>query len=261
MERILRVFVLLLALSTLSQCYNDSERLSLASVEFRLTDAPADYEQVNVEILSLLYHTTENGWEEINNFNSGIYNLLDFRNGTDTLLGNAELPPGKLTQLRLILGNQNTLLIDGQIRNLSVPGGQQSGIIIPINIELIQGVSYNILLDFDAARSVKPRPNGYNLVPVIRVIDEEKSGRVQGHILPLEARAVLYVQNPSDTITAFTGDDGFFMVRGVKPGTYQVRVEPQSGYKGVTRKNVLVVSGSVANMGFMVLEEGDEEDE
>ena len=40
--------------------------------------------------------------------NPGIYNLLDFTNGKDTLIADAELSGGSNSQIRLILGDNNS---------------------------------------------------------------------------------------------------------------------------------------------------------
>ena len=78
-----------------------------------LTDAPAAYDAVNIEILGMEIKATtdggENGWQELP-VNAGIYNLLEFTNGMDTLLSTVELPEGRVSQLRLILGSNNSIV-------------------------------------------------------------------------------------------------------------------------------------------------------
>ena len=62
-----------------------------------LTDAPADYDAVLIDIQDVQIHVSDNdaegSWQSLI-VNKGIYNLLDFRNGMDTLLGSIELPAG-----------------------------------------------------------------------------------------------------------------------------------------------------------------------
>ena len=74
---------------------NDDEGTGTSRMEVRLTDAPGDYEKVLIDIRSVEIHTDANagnnssGWQTLTNINPGIYNLLDFANGQDTLLASA----------------------------------------------------------------------------------------------------------------------------------------------------------------------------
>src|SRR6478735_1059200 len=85
-------------------------------LEVRLTDAPGDYEEVNIDIQDVQVNTgsDEGGWKSLE-INKGVYDILKLTNGLDTLLGKIELPVGRVSQIRLILGTNNTLKIDGQI--------------------------------------------------------------------------------------------------------------------------------------------------
>src|SRR5258705_13680735 len=77
-----------------------------------LTDAPALYDAVNIDVASVEIKSTDdqsdNGWQQLTQAKTGVYNLLDFTNGMDALLASVELPAGKISQLRLILGANNT---------------------------------------------------------------------------------------------------------------------------------------------------------
>ncbi|HQI45420.1 MAG TPA: DUF4382 domain-containing protein, partial [Bacteroidales bacterium] len=94
-------------------------------VKVRLTDAPGNFQQVNVEILGVEFKINKD--TEVNlNINQGIYNLLDYTNGLDTLIAYADVPSGKLSQIRLILGTNNTVMVDSVIYPLSTPSAMQS---------------------------------------------------------------------------------------------------------------------------------------
>src|ERR1043165_3389280 len=85
-----------------------SENGKNAFLQVRLTDAPGDYQEVNVDIQDVQVNADENsnsGWKSLNIVKKGVYNLLQFTNGLDTLLGTIELPAGKISQIRLVLGN------------------------------------------------------------------------------------------------------------------------------------------------------------
>src|SRR5690606_21781070 len=103
----------------------DSENLN-ARLEVYLTDAPGDYEKVFVDIRSVAVHGSEedggSGWKELT-VEPGQYDLLELTNGLDTLLGSIELPPGKISQIRLKLGSENSLVVGGKTHELKTPGG------------------------------------------------------------------------------------------------------------------------------------------
>src|SRR5688572_11474964 len=128
------------ALLGFTSCDNEQESGS-ASLQVRLTDAPGDYAAVNVEVIGVEIHreTGDNGsaWETLPLVKTGMINLLDLTNGKDVLLASADLPAGQISQIRLKLGNNNTLVLkDGRTVNLITPSGQTSGLKLQVNQEL-----------------------------------------------------------------------------------------------------------------------------
>src|SRR5258705_4627188 len=79
-----------------------------------LTDAPAAYDAVNIDVVSVEIKSTDdqgdNGWQQLSQAETGDFNLLDFRNGMEALLASVELPASQVSQLRLILGNDNSVV-------------------------------------------------------------------------------------------------------------------------------------------------------
>lgn len=136
----------------------------------KMTDAPADYLEVNVDVIGIQVHHESSGWVTLP-VNAGIYNLLDLQNNvTMALATNVQLPVGKISQIRLILGSNNSLVTVQDTFDLKVPSGEESGLKINLH-ETIQPHSImEIVLDFDAATSVVESGVGrYHLKPVIKV--------------------------------------------------------------------------------------------
>src|SRR4051812_17258581 len=77
----------------------------------RLTDAPGPYTAVNVDIQGV--EVTSNGSASMLNITPGIYNLLNFANGADTLIATGNLFAEKVEQIRLILGPNNSVATGG----------------------------------------------------------------------------------------------------------------------------------------------------
>ena len=247
----------ILALSIALFSCSDSEEN--ARLEIRLTDAPGDYEAVYVDIQGVEIHADEgnnsNGWKSLE-VQEGRYNLLEFTNGIDTLLATAVLPAGRISQIRLILGDDNALKIDGQEKGLTTPSAQHSGLKLNVHAELTEGITYKILLDFDAARSiVKTGSGAYNLKPVIRTITEATSGAIKGHVTPVESFPAVFAIVGSDTLgTTYTDDAGNYFLRGLPAGSYRVSFDAKEGYTDFSQEEVNVTVGSVTDMGNVSLQ-------
>jgi len=236
-------------------CGNDPKT---AILQVRLTDAPGDYEEVNIDIQDVQVNfdaTSNSGWKSLT-VRKGVYNLLNFTNGLDTLLGDIELPEGTVSQIRLVLGSNNTIKIAGASFPLSTPSAQQSGLKIQIKTELKGGVVYKILLDFDAAKSIlKTGAGDYKLKPVIRSIVEAESGAIKGTITPIEASPAVYAINGKDTLATSFADQtsGKFLLQGVPAGTYTVSFVPATGYIPSSKSGVAVTLGAVNDLGTIVI--------
>ena len=71
-------------------CNKDESEDDPAVINLRLTDAPGPYDEVNVDIQQVEIKSTQGTF--MMNVNAGIYNLLDFVNGNDTLFATAGIP-------------------------------------------------------------------------------------------------------------------------------------------------------------------------
>lgn len=260
-----RIF-LLASLSTLllascsSSDSNDGSQTSKVSV--RMTDAPGDYDQVNVEVLDVKIKSTsetgEDGWVSIGNIKPGIYNLLDLTGGVNVLLADNEVPSGYLGQMRLILGDRNTVVKDGVTYPLKTPSAQQSGLKLKINQTLTAGATYDFLLDFDVEHSIvveAGNSGNFNLHPVIRVSTNATSGIIKGIVTPFTFQSLVSVQVGDTTVSAYTDELGVFQLNGIPAGTYSVTITPDvsSQLPALVVPNVVVVNGQITNMNTLVL--------
>jgi hypothetical protein len=252
----LNLFFLLTALALVfSSCNKDNE--GNARLIIKLTDAPGDYEEVNIDIQDIVVQgSNTKGWVSLDHVEKGIYNLLELTNGVEAILGDNELPSGRVSQLRLILGENNTVVIDGQTHSLKTPSAQQSGLKLNIQTDLKAGVTYNILLDFDAGRSiVRAKSDGYILKPVIRTIMEPNSGAIRGTVKPIEANPAIFVLADKDTIAGTYPDEkGDFLFKGIQAGTYNVAFAPATGYAEKVINAVNVSTGEVRSLGVVDIE-------
>lgn len=234
---------------------NDTE--GTAKLNIRLTDGPADYNAVNIDVQGIEIHSDEGGWKSLDVLNPGVYNLLDFRNGMDTLLVDAILPASRVSQMRLILGNQNSIVVNGQDFPLATPSAMQSGLKFNIHQDLAPKGVYRMWIDFDAAKSIVQHGNGsYSLKPVIRTYMAETNGRIRGVVLPMAAEPIVYAIQGTDTAMALPDINGHFLFSGMPEGNYDIWLTAQnSGYQDLHINNIQVQFGQETNVDTLLLPE------
>lgn len=141
-----------------------------STLNVRLTDAPADYQEVNIDLEKIYVNLSGDSasWIELE-ANAGVYNLLGLQNGVDTLIGNEVLPKEVVKEIRLVLGSDNTIKVGGSVYPLVIPSGAESGLKIKVNKKLEANIE-TLIIDFDAALSVHEEGTGdYKLRPVLKV--------------------------------------------------------------------------------------------
>lgn len=251
-------FSYLLALLSIVNFSNCNDNNSTAKIQVALVDAPADYESVKIDIQDVQINISsevndESGWQSLESAEPGIYDLLLLTNGEEQFLGEIELPEGKLGQVRLILGDGNVLTVDGQETQLTVPSGSQSGLKINVDADVQEGITYKLILDFDAAKSVVKAGNSgkYNLKPVIRAEMEATTGAINGTISPAETATVVYAITGEDSVSSYPDEEGEFLIRTLESGTYTVSAVPaqESGFTTVDVEDIVVTIGETAEAG------------
>ena len=240
---------------------------STGTMEVMLHDAPANYDEVNVfiERVEVNNSQTEDGWVEISTPEQS-YNLLELTNGAMAELGSAELETGTYEQIRLILSQGgHSVVVEGVEHDMFVPSGAQTGIKLNVNAEIEPDITYTLLLDFDAARSVVEQGSEqsgveYLLQPVIRATSEAVTGNIAGVVEPVEAEATIYAIDNSgsepEVVSSTPADDvdGSFKLVGLEAGIYTVSVEPANeNYQTEEITGVEVTVGETNEVGTITL--------
>jgi hypothetical protein len=260
MRKSLYAYVLVVsALMLVTSCDKSETSDQSAVLEVRLTDAPAGYDEVLIDVQDVQIHVSnidgEGDWLSLQ-VSQGIYNLLDFQNGMDTLLARMELPAGMVSQMRLVLGPNNRVKVDGTYHDLATPSAQQSGLKFNIDANLVGGVVYRLWIDFDAARSIVNKGNGgYSLKPVIRTYTDAISGAISGNVSPAAAMPYVKAIAGSDTLGTHAAEDGYFIIQAVPEGTYTVIFEPVAPYISDTVYSVPVINGQVTQLDPVVFDQ------
>lgn len=240
----------------ISALFFSCEEEKNARIQVWLTDAPGDFQEVNVDLQSVEIHSSETGnevgWTPLE-VTPRVINLLDLANGEETLLGELDLPGGKLSQIRLKLGENNSVMVDNITHPLTTPSAQQSGLKVLINEVLAEGITYKILLDFDAAKSVvHTGSNAYILKPVIRAITEAQDGAIKGKIEPARLVHISVMSGEEEIATTATNEDGEFLIQGLGAGTYLLVFDAPGDAPNV-EEEVSVTLGETTDVGVVAV--------
>lgn len=140
------------------------------TLQVRMTDAPLLVDEVNVEIQLVRVKFAEDsikGWMNLTTY-AGVYNLLGLQNGVDTLLATGNIPTSEVKEIRFLLGTNNSIKVAGVTYPLTIPSGADSGLKIKVDKKL-NGTLDSLIIDFDAALSIKFEGGEYHLRPVLKI--------------------------------------------------------------------------------------------
>ena len=160
-------------------CNKDEKNDQNGTAEFNIslkssTPSRSNYESIKIDIQKVSIHISADssetsGWFDLET-NAGVYDLLDYDAGNDTIIA---LDPAMqvitVSQIRLILGNNNTIVDSGETYDLDTPSAQTSGLKIQVHAQLQPNQVYKVVLDFDSDKSVLKTGNDkYKLKPIIK---------------------------------------------------------------------------------------------
>ena len=252
---ILKLFIastLIFAFASCSKLDRNSDSNSdKARMQVFLTDDPGPYEAVLVDVqdVQINYADDTVGWHSLPNVKAGKYDLLTLVNDKDTMLADASINTGTIEQIRLILGTENYVKINGQLIKLETPSAQQSGLKLNLHQAVTAGILYKVILDFAAAKSIVKAGNSgkYILKPTIRTTLEAQGGSIKGFVLPdTVTTAVLAIQGPDTIASTFTGSNGGYLIRGLAAGTYSLSFIPNdTTFKNELKSGIAVTTGNV----------------
>lgn len=174
---------------------------------------------------------------------AGVYDILSFRNGVDTLFANGIVPKGAVRKIRITIGSNNSLVKDSITYPLKSVSGETKLI---VNVRRDEWEEYStdnlrLWLDFDVNRSiVEVRRGSFVLRPYILVWTPKITGSLSGKVTPREGYPIVTVWNSSDTLYALPTRGGEYKIRGLKEGTYSLFVNASNGYQDTTITSIMV---------------------
>jgi hypothetical protein len=260
--RPLAILLLLSGLVLVAGCSKKDSIVSgqAGSVRVRMTDAPGPFDAVNLVVTEVSIHhgetesDTTGGWEVLST-TPATYDLMQLRNGVFATLGQAMVPAGHYTQVRLKLGEGSTVVVGGVTYPLTVPSGMQSGYKLNGEFDVPANQLVDLALDFDAARSIHLTGSGkWMLNPVCRVMTFSTAGSIDGTVLPDTAAATVYAIAGADTIaTTVPGSGNAFEITPLGAGTYSVAIHPAGAFRDTTLAGVVVTAQQTTHLGGVQL--------
>jgi hypothetical protein len=245
MGRYLRRLAALCAVALLAlivtACGSSSSDSPSGTLGISLTDAPAaGFDKVNVTVVKVRVHQSsaasenDSGWYDITLNPARKINLLDLTNGVLADLGQTALPVGHYTQLRLVISANtgsaldNSVVLSGTTAEIPLvtPSAMRSGIKLIHEFDVAAGQHVDLVLDFDAMKSIVPRGSGsYALKPVISVIPTVLNG-IGGFIDTTQAGSNTMISAEMNGAVVRTvspnSQTGEFFLGRLAPGAYNV---------------------------------------
>jgi hypothetical protein len=173
------------------------------TLSLSLTDASSsDYKAVFVTIDEVQVHlggneNSPNNWKSVDMPISPLtVNLFDLVNGVREDLGLVDLTAGQYTQMRLIIGNYpnpdnhpfaNYLITNSEtpvVHELKIPSGYKTGFKISNGFTINADQQTELILDFDATRSVIQAGSSgqWLLKPTVKASEEEGYAIIEGRV-------------------------------------------------------------------------------
>lgn len=196
-------------------------------------------------------------WDTLN-IRAGVYNLLDLSNGVDTILASDLTIAGRINRIKLILGDNNSVVIDSVSYPLTLWNNNHS-VIINVKGEDVQEITRGDLqlwLDFDAGASiVQVSDNRFVLKPTIKIFVPAQTASIKGKVLPKQADAIVAAIANGDTLVAIPDDDdGHFKIRGLRGSSANLFINATAGgYRDTSITNVVLIRGGITDIGLIQL--------
>lgn len=247
-------------------------------VKIFLTDNPVNYDAVYVDIQQIVVQVIPDScqgrdnnrndcfdddeyrcsvWDTLN-IRAGVYNLLNLSNGVDTILANGLTISGRVNKLKMVLGTNNSVVIDS-VRYPLTLNGNNNTVTIQVkgaDIDQLNPDELQFWLDFDAGASiVKVSNNRFVLKPKLKVFVPATTGAIAGKVFPKEAKPVVSAISNGDTLVAFPfGHNGKFMIRGLRGTTADIFINATAGgYRDTTITGVTIKRGETKDIGTIQL--------
>jgi hypothetical protein len=261
----------------------DVQHNETTALKVYLTDHPADYDQVLVNITTVEakidtgkatckddrhgrrpeafdHHGDDHrsrkdafGFWQTLSFKPGSYDLLTLRNGVDTLLATGTVT-GTIRKIRMGVSSV-TVVKNGVSYPVVMAPDLQNFIYVHVHSKELDksADSSKVWVDFDVSRSIVEQNGQFYLRPVLKPFNDRHFGGLEGSVTPADARVVVTAYGSTDTATAIPDKRGNYCIRGLDGGNYKLVFDANNGYIDTTINNVAVTAGRKTRIAPVVL--------
>jgi len=265
-----KVIFLILAFASLvfigNSCVDDTPDAT-SKLKVRICDGPSsNFKSVIIDIQAVQVKITSDsnmsGWKTLDNTNIGQYDLMSLTNGKDSLIASQDLSTGSISQLKLVLGTKNKVVLnDGTEKPLYLLASQLNQLRLDVSALLYADQTCEIFVDIDVSRSIRIDDSGaYFFFPSVRTFKKSTTGTVLGNLTPKTIDCYAYLISETDTLGGSISKNGSFQIRGITPGTnYQLVVMPISNedYSKLTANNVEVINNTITSYNLTLRKKGN----
>ncbi len=270
----LKAFIVVGMLVSLISCNRGEEesRGTPQQVEVRMTDSPANYAALDVEITGVDVYIENKGWVQLSSQNQ-IVNVLSLTNGKSVQLGqNTFFETGVFQKVKINFGEKHGLWIYGDLTaNTPIAGINLNNktkvemywagpkeIIVELDANTEAQNEIIILLDFDVAKSIIESGNSYMINPIIKHLKDANTG-IEGSVSGTSV-AVVKAENEKFNGTTYTDINGNFKFVGLEEGRYDLTIEYYKETDILMNRTetfkiegVAVTKGKVSSLGRIIL--------
>lgn len=244
----------------------NSQESQHGSMDVKMTDAPANFDALLLAVSKAEVYQEGKGWIALN-ANGEAFNVLELNNGkTKKIASSTTLEAGVYSRLRLEFKNEVYLTT---MASIGLFGTQAAGtfalnwqgstsVEIEIDEQLAAGGHGEVVIDFDAAKSIVQDAGNHYIRPVIRYVkdfDTGMDGQIEG-----SAQAIVIVDNGELEASAMVATNGAFKIQGLKNGSYEVTIDylaevnGEMEYKQKKINGVMVADGQITHLGMISLQ-------
>lgn len=159
----------LLALFLITSCSNELETETFENsslITVKLQGTPSTFNKANLEVIDVQIRVLEdeldpNAWVSLNPVNTGIHDLTKIiDNQVVTLVDFEEIPSEFIYNIKLVFGDQNTVVKNGLEYVLDIASEHDNASVNIVGKQLISNKVYDFVLVFDTDDSIEMSSEG-----------------------------------------------------------------------------------------------------
>ena len=254
MKNLIFSFVILALIASCGEGPTDEETTGYGRIKVEAFDAPPPpgVEQILLTVTEVSVHSSDKGWIILAEPNER-FDFLELINGTTAALVDTTLDPGHYTQMRLVVSDTNEVVVDGETHFLFVPSGAQSGVKLNLNFTIEEDELIEIMVDFDASKSITWTPRKYLLRPAFKAFKKVLSGTVAGNVKDAAgagiSNALVEAITPNDVTTTVTDSNGAYKLILLED-TYELKASAEGYTKADTTYTGVEVGAGADLIGY-----------